>query len=71
MNDTTNGQVRLYMDECANTSVFYIDKNIFAEVSISLSSDPLVGFKKNLQALSEAIVKGASDVDLSNKTIII
>ena len=48
-----------------------INDNVFTEVSITLRSITLVGFKKDLQEPSVVIVAGTSAVDITNGTIII
>ena len=48
-----------------------INDNVFTEVSITLRSITLVGFKKDLQEPSVVIVAGTAAVDITNGTIII
>ena len=52
MNSNTNFQGSLYMDICSNTSTFLLHENSFTEVSRTLRSVTLVGFKKDLQSKS-------------------
>ena len=48
MNDTNNGQSSLYLDFCTDTYILFINYNCFTEVSRTLRSVTMVGFKKDI-----------------------
>ena len=52
MNATNNGQIGLYMNECANTYVFFLSENVFTGVSGTLSIITMFVFKKDMQEQS-------------------
>ena len=63
VNATTHGKYRLYMYVCNDNSFLFLNENSFTEVSITLRSVTLVGFKKDLQEPSVTIGSGEDDMD--------
>ena len=63
MNTHTAKSSRLYMDGCADTSVLFINKQGFTEVSRTERSVTLVGFKEDLKHPSVVIGSGVAALD--------
>ena len=71
MDSTTNDQGMLYMDLCADAPIFFLLKNDFTEVCITLRSANLVVFMKYFQVPPVFIVSVADAVYIPSGNIII